>query len=181
MLCVSQFSSMLSAVTWRCVCVASVAPIDVSNESLNEYKKNRSYWTRCPFKKLRSSESRETQHKPAVQGHITEELNLFGKPVLTLHTDYRTYGEEQSRRSYNTQQQASAWNTEFNVSGPGSVVYIATGYGLDGPGIESRWGARFSAPVQTGPGAHPASCTMGTGSFLWVDAAGTWGWPPTPI
>jgi hypothetical protein len=24
---------------------------------------------------------------------------------------------------------------------------------------------RFSAPVQTGPGASPASCTMGTGSF----------------
>jgi len=26
-------------------------------------------------------------------------------------------------------------------------------------------GARFSAPVQTGPGAHPASCTISTGSF----------------
>jgi len=26
-------------------------------------------------------------------------------------------------------------------------------------------GARFSAPVQTGPEAHPASCTMGTGSL----------------
>jgi len=52
----------------------------------------------------------------------------------------------------------------FSV-GPGSVVGIATGYGLDGPGIESRWGARFSAPVQTGPGAHTASCTMSTGSF----------------
>jgi len=26
-------------------------------------------------------------------------------------------------------------------------------------------GARFSAPVQTGPDAHQASCTMGTGSF----------------
>jgi len=25
--------------------------------------------------------------------------------------------------------------------------------------------ARFSAPVQTGPEAHPAFCTMGTGSF----------------
>jgi hypothetical protein len=50
-------------------------------------------------------------------------------------------------------------------SGPGSSVGITTGYGLDGPGIESRLGARFSAPVQTGPGAHPASCTMGTGSF----------------
>jgi hypothetical protein len=48
--------------------------------------------------------------------------------------------------------------------GPGSSVGIATDYGLDGPGIESRWGRDFS-PVQTGPGAHPASCTMGTGSF----------------
>jgi len=26
-------------------------------------------------------------------------------------------------------------------------------------------GARFSTPVQTGPGIHPVSCTMGTGSF----------------
>jgi hypothetical protein len=26
-------------------------------------------------------------------------------------------------------------------------------------------GARFSAPVHTSLGAHPASCTMGTGSF----------------
>jgi len=25
--------------------------------------------------------------------------------------------------------------------------------------------ARFSAPVKTSPGAHPASCKMGTGSF----------------
>ena len=28
-------------------------------------------------------------------------------------------------------------------SGPGSVVGIASGYGLDGPGIESRWGEIF--------------------------------------
>ena len=28
--------------------------------------------------------------------------------------------------------------------------------------------ARFSVPVQTGPGAHPTSYTMGTGSFLGV-------------
>ena len=27
--------------------------------------------------------------------------------------------------------------------GPGSVVGIATGYGLDGPGIESRWERDF--------------------------------------
>ena len=29
------------------------------------------------------------------------------------------------------------------LSGPGSVVGIATGYRLDGPGIESRWGRDF--------------------------------------
>jgi hypothetical protein len=37
---------------------------------------------------------------------------------------------------------------------------IAIGYGLDGPGIESLWGI-FSAPVQAGLVAHPASYTMG--------------------
>ena len=49
--------------------------------------------------------------------------------------------------------------------GRGSSVGIATRYGLDGQGIESWWRARFSALVQTGPGAHPASYTMGTRSF----------------
>jgi hypothetical protein len=57
---------------------------------------------------------------------------------------------------------------EYKI-GPGSSVGM-TGYGLDGPGIESQWGARFSAPVQTGPGAHPASSTMGTGSFPGVES-----------
>jgi hypothetical protein len=54
--------------------------------------------------------------------------------------------------------------------GPGSSVGIATGYGLDGPGGRIPVGARFSAPVQTGRGAHPASCTMGTGSFPGVES-----------
>ena len=44
-------------------------------------------------------------------------------------------------------------------------VHIATCYRLNGSGIESRWEARFSAPVQTSPGAQPASYTKGTGSF----------------
>jgi hypothetical protein len=49
-----------------------------------------------------------------------------------------------------------------------SSVGTATGYGLDGPGIESRWGAQFFAHVQTGPVTHPASRTMCTESFPWV-------------
>ena len=53
-----------------------------------------------------------------------------------------------------------------------SAVSIATRYWLDGPVIESRWGARFSAPVQTGPGTHPAPYTMGTGSFPGVKRPG---------
>jgi len=36
---------------------------------------------------------------------------------------------------------------------------------LDGLGIESWWGARFSTPIQTSPEARPASYTMGTWSF----------------
>jgi hypothetical protein len=59
------------------------------------------------------------------------------------------------------------------VVGRDSVIGIATRYRLDGPGIESRWRARFSAPVQTGPVAHPASYTMGTGSFSGVKRPGT--------
>jgi hypothetical protein len=63
------------------------------------------------------------------------------------------------------------YNGELKKSlrGLRSSVGIATGYGLDGPWIESRWGARFSAPVRTSSGAHPASCTMGTESFLGVE------------
>ena len=51
------------------------------------------------------------------------------------------------------------------IVGWDSSVVIMARYRLDSPGIVSRWGARFSAPIQTVPGAHPASYTMGTGSF----------------
>ena len=59
-----------------------------------------------------------------------------------------------------------------------SVVGIATRNGLDGPGIESRWGARFSALTRTGAGAHPTSCNMGTGFFPGVNRPGRGNHPP---
>jgi hypothetical protein len=50
-----------------------------------------------------------------------------------------------------------------------SSVGIATWYERDKPGTEPQpgggGGARFSAPVQAGPRASPASYTMETGSF----------------
>jgi len=61
---------------------------------------------------------------------------------------------------------------EAQSKGRDSSVGIATHYGLDGPWIESLWGARFSAPVLTGTGAQPASYTMGTGSLLGVKRPG---------
>ena len=63
----------------------------------------------------------------------------------------------------------------FTVTGcvdPDSSVSRATRYGMDGPGIEFRWGPDFSAPVQAGPEAHPASYTMGTGFFPGVKRPG---------
>jgi hypothetical protein len=57
--------------------------------------------------------------------------------------------------------------------GRDSSIGVATRYGLDDPGIESRLVAgKFSASVQTGPGAQPASYVMGTGSFPGVKRPG---------
>jgi hypothetical protein len=50
----------------------------------------------------------------------------------------------------------------YYSSGPGSSVGIAAGYGLDGPG------------------AHPASCTMGTGCFSGVKRPGRGADHPLP-
>ena len=41
-------------------------------------------------------------------------------------------------------------------------------------------GARFSAPVQTGAGTYPASCTMGTGSFPGIKRPGRGADHPPP-
>ena len=46
-----------------------------------------------------------------------------------------------------------------------SSIGVATRYALDSPGIEYRSETRFSVPVQTAPGDHPASYTVGTGSL----------------
>jgi hypothetical protein len=64
--------------------------------------------------------------------------------------------------------------------GRDSSVGIVTGYGLDGPGIESRWRRDFSDNVQDGPGAHPASYTMGTGSFQGLKRPGRGADHPPP-
>jgi hypothetical protein len=85
-------------------------------------------------------------------------------------------------------------------SGLSSSVGIETDYGLDGPGIERMqeaddgfvWCivfhvnkktpvvARYFVYFQTGPGAHPATCTMGTESFPGVKRPGCGADHPPP-
>jgi hypothetical protein len=60
----------------------------------------------------------------------------------------------------------------MKTGGRDSSVGIATGYWLDGLGTESWWEDRFFAHVQTDSGAHPASCTKGTGSCPGVKRPG---------
>ena len=55
----------------------------------------------------------------------------------------------------------------FDVGRAAQSVYpLTTGWEVRG---SNPGGTRFSV-VQTGPGAHPASCTMGTGSFPGVES-----------
>ena len=58
------------------------------------------------------------------------------------------------------------------TSGPGSSIGIVTELRAGRFGDRIPVGTRFSAPVQTGPGPHPASYEMGTGSFPGVKRPG---------
>ena len=56
--------------------------------------------------------------------------------------------------------------------GRDSSVGIATTLQAGRSGDRIPVGARFSAPTHTGPGAHPAPCTISTGSFPGVNRPG---------
>ena len=71
---------------------------------------------------------------------------------------------------------------KYPTEGPGQLSRYSDSLraGRTGDRIPVRGGARFSASVQTGPGAHPASCTMGTGSFPGVKRPGRGADHPPP-
>jgi hypothetical protein len=56
------------------------------------------------------------------------------------------------------------------IRGPGSSVGIATIYGLDGPGIESRCGRDFPHLSRPTLGPTQPLITMGTGSLPGVES-----------
>jgi len=65
--------------------------------------------------------------------------------------------------------------------GRDSAACIATRYGLDGHGIESRWGRDFPHPSRPALGLTQAPIQRVLGLFPGDKAAGAWSWPPTPI
>lgn len=87
-------------------------------------------------------------------------------PVPTVHSPVRLQGQQIFDDSRNFLKCAHICARLHGVTvGGDSLVIVATYYGLHGSWIGSRCGAKFFAPVQTGPGTHIASCTVDTGSF----------------
>jgi len=65
--------------------------------------------------------------------------------------------------------------------GRNGLVAISTRYGLDGPGIGSRWGVKFSVPLHIGSEDPPSRMYNGYRFFSGRKVAGAWYWPPTPL
>jgi hypothetical protein len=65
--------------------------------------------------------------------------------------------------------------TAFLTVGRDSVVGIVTRYGLEGPGIESRWGRDFPHPCRPALGPTQRPIKWVPGFFAEGKAAGAWG------
>jgi hypothetical protein len=115
---------------------------------------------------------------------VTAYLQTFGKPCSSMHsrhpskrtlfvlvlTSFQLEVQKLNKCNRNTAEALHLHNVIQYCSelhgGPDCVVFIATGYGLDGPGIETRWGLDFphlsrpalgttQPPVQWVPGLIP--------------------------
>ena len=81
---------------------------------------------------------------------VTEILDLnVGPETALIRVFCFAWSVQANGEWYVTQAESGSFFISSVVVKPGrdSSVGIVTRYGLDGPGIESRWGARFSASV----------------------------------
>jgi hypothetical protein len=105
-----------------------------------------------------------------------------------LHADRRTWTilvcvffktfrcrRAEKRKVYSKTSKNKNYTASFSLGvGRDSSMDKATGYGLEAVRGSHPGRARFSAPLQTGPRAHQASYTIGTGSSPGRKAAGPW-------
>jgi hypothetical protein len=129
------------------------------------------------LRKYRLTPWNKVTHNKLVVPQIFKKFPVFyeTRKFITALTSARHPSLFNSKSTPSTLSQSSEINLNIilpSTKGRDSAVGIATRYGMDGPGIESQGRARFSAPVQTGPWAHPPSCTMGNGSFPGVKRPG---------
>jgi hypothetical protein len=75
----------------------------------------------------------------------------------------------------------SLYKPRVIIVGRVSAVGIASRYGLDGPGIESRWGRNFPHPSRLALGPTQPTTQWVPDLFTGGKAAGAWDWPPTLI
>ena len=94
--------------------------------------------------RMRATVSRLT-HMPSLSGaelNTEATLSLFCG-FVKLHPRKLFDGASDRRRSLRVTKESAEITRTQHPCGPGSVVGIETGYGLDGPGIESRWERDF--------------------------------------
>jgi len=116
---------------------------------------------------------------------------LFGGVLMILHPRKPTRFQKQilnrnvrsDGRNQNSREDVMTSTLEIQLQARAAVIFIstthygvgiATWYGVGGPGIESRWGRYFSYLSKWVLTPEPASCAMGTGSFLGGKTAGAW-------
>ena len=68
----------------------------------------------------------------------------------------------------------------YYYKGRDSLVGVATRYGLNGRGIESRWGREFPHPSRLALVPIQPATQWVPGLFPRGKATGVWRWPPTP-
>ena len=135
----------------------------------------------CGPRQMADSRSFGDTHLGSIKGHAAlATLTAAGDKVIGRATDQRLKGEDgrnyigrrtamfKERKSHHvmvSKQQPKYYDESIWYCRPGRTVGIATGYGLDGPGIESCWGRYFAhlsrpfvgptqPPVQWVPGIY---------------------------
>ena len=149
---VSSEHIFMGDVTYRRNWTACYKPVN-SVTSLQTHSRN------VTEQKKRSQYTKTAHLSTYCLGLVTWELEgTYGKRIMWVRC---LSGKTMGHELLPVQKHLSS--THFMYHGPVSVVGIATGYGLDGPGIESRWERDFphlsrpalgatQPPVQRVPG-----------------------------
>jgi len=77
-------------------------------------------------------------------------------------------------------QRPAIFISSSSIQWPGYLIRYSDSVRAGRSGDLIPVGARFSAPVQTGPGVHPPSYPMGTGFFPWLKRPGRYVDHPLP-